>query len=63
MLAVLTRVPVTPEASVPETVKVAVLPEGSDTRESISPVPEAEPQEPAGVQVQANPETGDGRTS
>jgi len=65
-VAVFAKAPVVPDGMVPFTEKVAEVPDGRSTKASMSPVPEAVPQdapEPLGVHVQANPESSGGSVS
>src|SRR5262245_20135348 len=65
-VTVFTSSPVVSAGTVPVTVKVALVPAGSEISASMLPVPEALPQAapaPLGVHVQVNAASGAGRAS
>ena len=65
-VAVLTSAPVVPAGTVPLTVKVALVPTGSVTSASMSPLPVGVPHDapaPLAVQVQVNPASAAGSAS
>src|SRR6188768_2651705 len=65
-VAVLISAPTVSAATVPLTVKVALVPTGNVTSASMSPAPAAVPQEapaPLGAQVQLNPASAAGSAS